>query len=52
MTWRAQSISPWHLEVLQWAWEHHCPFDTGTCKAAAEGLHLDVLKWAMEHGFP
>ena len=41
-----------HLEVLQWAREHDCPWDFRTCYSAAEGGHLEVLKWALEHHCP
>jgi hypothetical protein len=27
-----------------------CPWDEGTCWAAAEGGHLEVLKWARANG--
>jgi len=40
------------MEVLQWAREHHCPWDTWTCALAAEGGHLEVLQWAREHHCP
>ena len=39
-----------HLEVLQWAREHDCPWDAMTCKA--QGGHLEVLQWAREHHCP
>jgi len=39
-----------HLEVLRWAREHHCPWDSDTCFFAAQGGHLEVLRWAREHG--
>jgi hypothetical protein len=41
-----------HLEVLQWAREHGCPWDERTCGAAAGGGHLEVLIWAREQGCP
>ena len=41
-----------HLEALQWAREHYCPWDMWTCARAAEGGHRDVLRWAWEHGCP
>jgi leucine-rich repeat protein SHOC2 len=37
---------------LQWAREHGCTWDEGTCKAAAENGHCDVAHWAWEHGCP
>ena len=41
-----------HLEVLQWAHQNGCPWDEGTCKAAAKKGHLEVLKWARQNGCP
>jgi hypothetical protein len=41
-----------HLEVLQWAREHHCPWDRRTRQYAQQGGHLVVLRWAQEHGAP
>ena len=41
-----------HLEVLQWALEHDCPWDMETCECAAENGELEVLRWAIEHGCP
>ena len=35
-----------HLATLQWAWQHHCPWDKGTVRAiAARGGHVDMLRW-------
>ena len=41
-----------HLEVLQWARAHGCPWDKWTCAYAAEGGHLEVLQWARANGCP
>jgi len=41
-----------HLEVLQVAREHHCPWQELTCYYAARGGHLAVLRWAVEQGCP
>jgi hypothetical protein len=41
-----------HLQALQWAREHHCPWDMWACARAAASGHLDVLRWAREHGAP
>jgi hypothetical protein len=41
-----------HLEVLQWARRHGCPWDEYTCTAAAEEGHLEVLRWARANGCP
>ena len=38
-----------HAKVLQWAREHHCPWDRNSA-LAAKGGHLEVLQWAREHG--
>jgi hypothetical protein len=40
------------LEVLQYAHDHGCPWDTMTCYYAAAGGHLEVLRYAHEHGCP
>ena len=39
-----------HLEVLKWARENGCDWDSNTCSYAAENGHLEVLKWARENG--
>ena len=39
-----------HLDILKWARDHGCDWDSETCWFAAQGGHLDVLKWAREHG--
>ena len=39
-----------HLEVLRWAREKGCPWNSLTCSRAARGGHLEVLKWARENG--
>ena len=41
-----------HLEVLQWAREHHCPWNSLTPAWAAAGGHLAVLQWARENDCP
>ena len=41
-----------HLEVLRWAREHHCPWNSETCLFAATFGHLEVLQWAREHHCP
>jgi hypothetical protein len=41
-----------HLEVLNWAREHHCPWDAGTRQIAEASRHLELLQWAVEHGAP
>jgi hypothetical protein len=38
--------------VLQWAREHHCPWNPQTPAFAAEGGHLEALQWAREHDCP
>ena len=39
-----------HLEVLKWARENGCEWNSNTCANAAENGHLEVLKWARENG--
>ena len=41
-----------HLEVLKWARENGCPWDSFTCSYAALNGHLEVLRWAKENGCP
>jgi hypothetical protein len=41
-----------HLELLKWAREKGCPWDSDTCAYAAKGGHLEVLKWARQNGCP
>ena len=41
-----------HLEILEWAHEHDCPWDNGTCWEAAVGGHFECLTYAHEHGCP
>jgi len=41
-----------HLEILQWAREHDCPWDEYTGTHAAASGHLEVLKWARERDCP
>jgi hypothetical protein len=38
--------------MLQWAREHHCPWNELTCRWASEHEEFEVLKWAIEHGCP
>ena len=38
--------------MLQWARQHHCPWDLLTPAWAAEGGHQAVLQWARELGCP
>ena len=40
------------LEVLRWAREHDCEWDSSTCTHAASNGHLAMLKRAVEHGCP
>ena len=34
---------------MQWAREHHCPWDWATPAFAAAGGHLAVLQWIREN---
>jgi hypothetical protein len=38
--------------VLQWARANGCPWDEGTCAAAARGGHTEALAWARKKGCP
>jgi hypothetical protein len=38
-----------HLELLQWAREHDCPWSVGTTHCAARAGHLEVLQWVREN---
>ena len=39
-----------HLEVLQWARAHGCPWDKATCAAAALNKHFEVHECARTYG--
>ena len=39
-----------HLEVLQWARNNGCDWDSDTCACAAQNGHLEVLQWARNNG--
>ena len=39
-----------HLEVLKWARENGCDWNSWTCSCAALNGHLEVLKWARQNG--
>jgi hypothetical protein len=39
-----------YLNIIQWARENGCGWDSLTCSGAAQGGHLEVLKWARENG--
>jgi len=37
-----------HLEVLQWAREHGCPWNASRCAHVADsGGHVQVVQWVM-----
>ena len=38
-----------HLEVLRWAREHGCPWESDSCIQAARVGHLEVLQWMREN---
>jgi hypothetical protein len=46
------NLRRYNLDVLQWAREHDCPWDSNTCLFAASRGHLEVLQWARAHGCP
>src|SRR5580698_3627716 len=39
-----------YLNIVQWARENGCNWDSLTCSCAALGGHFEVLKWARENG--
>src|SRR5580698_3081438 len=39
-----------YLNIVQWARENGCDWNSSTCSYAAKGGHLEVLKWAHENG--
>src|SRR5580658_9215216 len=39
-----------YLNIIQWARENGCDWDSSTCSDAARGDHLEVLKWARGNG--
>jgi hypothetical protein len=41
-----------YLEVLKWARENECSWNSKTCSCAAKNGHLEVLKWARENKCP
>src|ERR1700722_2419795 len=41
-----------YLNIVKWARENRCPWDSQTCSNAALGGHLEVLKWARENQCP
>jgi hypothetical protein len=41
-----------HLEVLQRAREHHCPWNDRTRESCSGRAHLDVSKWLDDYGDP
>ena len=40
------------VALLRWARENGCPWDVGTCDAAAAAGNLEVLQWARANGCP
>jgi len=51
MAWRAISTRS-YLEVLKWAREAGCPWDSQTCTMAAMWGQPDVMQWAWDHDCP
>ena len=41
-----------NLEVLKWAREQHCPWNSATCAYAAMGGARETLQWLREHNCP
>ena len=48
----AQAACNGGVEILQWLFDHGCPWDEWTCAAAAQHGHLEALKWARANGCP
>src|SRR5271165_4484675 len=38
------------LDLLKWAKQNGCDWNSSTCSIAAHNGHLEVLKWARENG--
>jgi hypothetical protein len=38
------------LEVLKWARDNGCDWNSDTCSSAARGGQLDLLKWLRDNG--
>ena len=41
-----------HLEILQWARENDCPWDSSTCSYAASGGHLEDAEVGARERLP
>jgi len=41
-----------HLEILKWARENSCDWDSRVCENAALNGHLKILIWAHENKCP
>jgi hypothetical protein len=41
-----------YLNILAWARENGCPWDSSTCCNAAKNGHLNILQWARQNGCP
>ena len=41
-----------YLNILKWARENGCEWNSDTCTYAAKNGHLETLKWARENGCP
>ena len=39
-----------YLNIVKWARENKCEWNSQTCYSAAIGGHLEVLKWVRAHG--
>jgi len=45
---------PWlgHFDIVKWAREEGCPWDTGTYSAAIRSGNYDLWIWVNENGCP
>ena len=41
-----------HFDVLKWARENGCPWDSNTCIMAIAARRTDILTWARANGCP
>ena len=41
-----------YLDILQWARNNGCEWDSQTCKVAKLNGYLDIVEWARTNGCP
>jgi len=39
-----------YLDIIKWARENNCCWDSSTCSSAAEMGYLDIIKWVKGNG--